>query len=226
MLRAEGWSNAAIGRVLGVTHQAVGGWFRSPKAEAAYERAKASGALPEFTAAERARIDEQPPQARTRQGSASQQAEASERTAAGEAGARVLRLHKPDGVGPLLTAEAAREFGRAAGRCVALWRALVFAGVDYFEAMSWAGRIDAGDPEALPLRSMYERSRSTGIVELLDRVWDGEGAPATAWQVLQRVAPEFAEIAQGDASDPLAEMSDAELLAGFDEVREHLAAEG
>lgn len=225
-LRSEGWSDSAIGRVLGVTYQAVGGWWKHGKGREAFERAQSAGTLPRLTADEQARLDEQPERARTRPTADRDKAADSERGKAGEAGERVLRLHNAEGaVGPLLNAAMAKAYAHGAGRCVSLLRALVFAGVDFFEAQAWVGRLEAGDPEALPLRSLYEHARASGIVELLDRVWDGEGAPATAWQVLQRVAPEFADTPDsGTAADPLADMADDELLSGLDEVREHLSA--
>lgn len=225
-LRADGWSDSAIGRVLGVTRQAVSAWFRSSKARQAFERAQAGGTLPALSDDEQARLSEQSERARKRPNHERDKAADSERSKAGAAGTRVLRLHNADGaVGPLLNAAMAKAYAHAAGRCVSLLRALVFAGVEFFEAQEWAGRLDAGDADALPLRSLYERARASGIVELLDRVWDGEGAPATAWQVLQRVAPEFADTPDaGGAADPLADMADDELAAGLDEVREHLSA--
>lgn len=215
-LHEQGISNAAIGRVLDVTHQAVGGWLRAGTGLPEYRRRKAAGQMPALSADEAARL--------LVEVEAGRAPDTQSEARAAEAGrGAVLRLHQGEGIGPLVTPAAVSEFGAAAGRCLYLWRCLVFAGVDYDEALDWGARCDMGDPETRALRNAYQQAYARGGKALLDSVWDGEGAPATAWQVAQRVLPEFAEAAESAQADPLADEATEDLLDGLDAAVAELA---
>jgi hypothetical protein len=224
MLRDRGLSNSAIGRVLDVSHQAVGGWFKSGRAEAEYRHRCEAGGLPDLTPSEAAAADaEQSSPRRAR----SMEPEHGVRVEAAQAGASVLKLHRGghQSVGPLVSAEMATAYAEAAGYAVALWRALVAAGVAYHEAVEWAGRVAAGDDDAQALRTLYERAKAAGIVRLARAIWDGEGAPATAWQVLQRIAPEYAAPADAEGDVDLFDGESVEdLTRGLDDAVAALTA--
>lgn len=219
MLRAEGLSSKSIGAVLGVTYQAVAGWFRHGTAQGEYEARLASDSLPALTAAERAEADAQLARQGGRRDTGSAAAEHGARKAgAVEAAGRVLQLHKPDDVvGPLVTAQQRAEFAAAAGYAFRLRWCLIDAGLKRSTADHWAALCAMEAPEASALMDLYEQARMAGARRRRRSIDDGEGAPATAWQVVLRLdADLLVDAGESGDVDPLADEPDAALLAGLD----------
>jgi hypothetical protein len=218
MLAAEGLSANSIAAVLGVTRQAVSQWSHHGLGASEFEARTADGSLPALTDDERAEADRQ----LARQGgkrTPRAAAESEARTVGAKAGAAVLRLHGGDdeAVGPLVHPVQRQSFAAAAGYGWRLRWALIEAGLDIDEADDWTSRAAIGAPEARGLLNLYERGRSAGGLRRMRSVVDGEGAPATTWQVVLRLdADMLVEVGASGDIDPLADEPDEALLAGLD----------
>lgn len=221
MLRAEGLSANSIGRVLGVTYQAVAAWFRRGTALSEYEARRDAGELPRLSDDERAAADAQLARQGGKRGGVASPHDAAEHGAriegAAEA-ARVLQLHRPDSaVGPLLTEQQRSQFAAAAGYGFRLRWCLVDSGLKRSVADEWSGLCAIEAPEAASLLDLYEQARVAGARRRRRAIDDGEGAPATTWQVVLRLdADMLVDTGAAADSDPLADEPDDALLAGLE----------